>query len=153
MSPLIATLLLIATAVSIGTSITSWGITVYGEKRLITEQELLCRYIELEVNEVGDKKQICYDKPSNSIDFTITNKGNIEIESFILWVVGEEIYIADLNEGIKPGYPLKKRFNYDFNVHGNIKQVHLIPRIKKENEEGQTTCSNNKLVLEKITSC
>lgn len=153
MSPLIATILLIATAVAIGTSITSWGTTFYEEKRLITKQELLCKYIGLEVNEIGDRKQICYDEPSNIIDFTITNKGNIEIESFIIWVVGEDIYVTDLNESIKPGYPLRKRFNYDFNTHGNIKQVHLIPKIKKENEEWQTTCSNKKLVLEKITPC
>jgi len=153
MSPLIATLLLIATAVAIGTSIMSWGITFYGEKRLSSKQELLCEYMDLEVNMVGDKQQICYDESINSIEFTITNKANIEIDSFIIWVVGEDIFVTDLNEGVKPGYPLKHKFNYDFNTYGNIKQVHFIPKIKKANEEEQTTCSDKKLVLEGITPC
>ena len=153
MSPLIATLLLIATAVAIGTSIMSWGITFYGEKMLVTEQELSCKHIELGLNKIGDKEQICYDEQANSVAFTITNKGNIEIESFIIWVVGNDIYTTDLDEGVKPGYPLEKIFDYDFNAHGGIKQVHLIPKIKKDSEEELIVCSDKKLVLEKIAPC
>ena len=152
-SPLIATLLLISTAVAVGTSIMSWGIAFYGEKKLVEDGEFLCGDIGLEVNKVDNRQQICYDKPSSTIEFTITNKGAIKVESFIMWIVGRDMYTTDLNEGINPGYPLKKKMNYDFSTYGDIKQVHFIPKIKKDNEENQITCSNKKLVLEKISPC
>ncbi len=157
MSPLIATLLLIATAVAIGTSIMSWGITFYGEQTTRSKQELLCSRMELEVNKIGDVQQICYDAQSNKISFTVTNKANIAIDAFIVWIVSKDtskdIYVSDLNQVLKPGYPLKKEINYDFNVYGAINQVHLIPKIKKLNSEEQMICSDEKLVLENIRPC
>jgi hypothetical protein len=150
MSPLIATLLLIATAVAIGTSIMSWGITLYGEQKIA---EPNCKNIKLEINKINNEQQICYDRASNSIEFTVVNKANVDIESFILWIVGTKVYVLNLNEGLKPGYPLKKKIDYDFGTYGNINQVHLIPNVKKSDGEGQITCSDKELVLENIKRC
>ncbi len=150
-SPLIATILLIATAVAIGASIMSFGMSFVDAKKFSTQEEALCSKVKLEVIDVDNKQQICYDRPANSVEFTVANKADIGVESLIVWVIGEEVYVADLRENIKPGYPLKKRINYDFSTYGDITQVNLIPKIK--DEEKQITCSGSKLVLEYIKPC
>jgi len=150
-SPLIATLLLISVAVSIGTTIMSFGSAFYEERRLLTEVELPCRYMNLELNLVNGVSQVCFNRDSQSIEFTITNRANLNVESLIVWAVGDEISVTDVTNGIAPGYPLKQKISYDSNVYGNLKQMQFIPRIKQE--ENVVACSNKKLVIEEIRTC
>ncbi|MBS3102290.1 hypothetical protein J4458_02485 [Candidatus Woesearchaeota archaeon] len=151
MSPLIATLLLISVAVSIGTTIMSFGSAFYEERRMLTGAELSCRYLELELNEINKIPQFCFDKASANVDFTVTNKANIDIESLVVWLVGNEVYVVNVTEPIAAGYPLRKKIVYDPNVYGALKQAQLIPKIKQE--EGQAACSSKKLVIESIREC
>lgn len=150
-SPLIASILLISFAVAIGTTIMSFGSTFYEEKRMISEPEMKCRYVELELNEVDQKPQICFDQEERNLEFFITNKANIDIESLVVWIIGREVFIADVEEKMAPGYLLKKRLNFDQTTYGLLKQVQFIPKVK--HNEVQVTCSDKKLVVEGIGSC
>ena len=150
-SPLIATLLLISVAVSIGTMIMSFGSAFYEERRLLAGPELLCRYMSLELNQINNASQICFNLASGNVEFTVTNRANIEISSFIAWLVGDEIYVVNITKTIAPGYPLREKVAYDASTYGAIKQVQLIPKIKQDGDE--VACSNKKLLIEEIRAC
>ena len=150
-SPLIASILLISFAVAIGTTIMSFGSAVYAEKRMLSEPELLCRYIELELNIIDKKPQICFNRGEGNIEFLIINKANRDIESLIISVIGNEVLTKEIEERMAPGYLLKKAISYDISAYGFINQVQFIPKIMHKGV--QVTCSSRKLVVEDVKTC
>jgi len=149
-SPLIATILLIAFAVALGAVVMSWGKSVdFSVEGQASEK---CARVGLSVEKINGVPQIFYGGIENNgfIKFTIENNGNEDIEGIIVWVVGEKnTNTIDLEKSsIKVGYPLIKEIKHDFSRYGEIKKLKFIPKIKVG--DSVITCAKNSLEEEKI---
>ncbi|MDD5087151.1 MAG: hypothetical protein PHV16_05360 [Candidatus Nanoarchaeia archaeon] len=151
LSPLIATILLIAFAVALGAFVMSWGKTADITNEFESTQK--CAETSLKVGIINNMPQIYYGGEGNNgfVEFTIENDGNQEIKGLIVWVVGErETMISEIEKlQIKVGYPLTKKLSYNFNKYGEIKKVNFIPKITI-NEE-MITCAKKSVEEERIT--
>ncbi|MBI2654658.1 hypothetical protein HYX02_07695 [Candidatus Woesearchaeota archaeon] len=151
-SPLIATILLIAFAVALGSVVMNWGLSLNLGKS--TDK---CRNVEIKIRNI-DVAEICYGGfgTNGYINFIIDNVGAADINGLAIWIVGDKgTRLFDIDDIlIKKGtlYDKKdKEVGYDFTKYGNIKQVQFIPKIKPE----QTTeiCPKNAIKAEKIGIC
>ncbi|MBI5073515.1 hypothetical protein HZA99_06885, partial [Candidatus Woesearchaeota archaeon] len=76
-SPLIATVLLIAFAVSLGAVLLTY-MTSLGE----------CGGVSIEIPKLNNKPQICYNSNTNKLDFSVENSGREDIDSLKLTLTG-----------------------------------------------------------------
>lgn len=143
-SPLIATVLLIAFAVSIGTMIMNIGSDVISD---IAE----CNDVKLEVQTINSKPLFCYDTLNNKINIMIKNTGKVDVKQLRLSVTAadfshEEKIIA--NSELKSGAITTK--NVDFIKSGTFK-VEIIPYIASGGKD--KACMDKSLVSESIERC
>ena len=83
-APLVATLLLISFAISLGVVIMNFG-------RAQVELEAQCAIdIGLRLAEIGGKEDICFNQGKSEIRFTIENGVNIDVEGLIVNIIGTE---------------------------------------------------------------
>ena len=82
MSPLIATVLLIAFAAAIGTMIINWSMS----DNAPTQEETVdpCADIKLELEEIPSGEAICYDADKRHVSFLVTNSGFAPIDSLVV---------------------------------------------------------------------
>ncbi len=151
-SPLIATILLIAFAVALGSVVMNWGLSLE-----IGKSADKCRNVEIKIRNI-DVAEVCFGGfgQNGYINFIIDNTGAIDISGLAIWVVGDKgtrLFNLD-NILIKKGALFDKKdkeVSYDFTTFGNIKQVQFLPKIKVE----QTTeiCPKNAIKADKIGVC
>lgn len=151
-SPLIATILLIAFAVSLGAVIMNWGRNLE-----INKPDDKCGGIEIKIRKT-DNYQACYKVINSSwyINFILDNAGNVDIDGLGIWLIGEKgTQLHDIdNRKIKKGELLDindKTVPYDFKKYGNIKHVQLIPKIKSE--DSIEICTKNSIKAKEIGIC
>jgi len=151
-SPLIATILLIAFAVALGSVVMNWGLNLE-----LGKSADRCRNVEIKVRDMGIT-EVCFGGFGSNgyINFIIDNTGAIDISGLAIWIVGDKgTRLFDLDDIlIKKGslYDKKdKEVSYDFTVFGNIKQVQFIPKIKAE--QASEICPKNAVKAEKIGVC
>ncbi len=150
-SPLIATILLIAFAVALGSVVMNWGLNLE-----IGKSPDKCRNVQIKIREV-DASEVCYGGfgQNGYINFVIDNAGT-DVNGLAIWVVGDRgtrLFDID-NIALKSGslYDKKDReVTYDFTAYGNIKQVQFIPKIKVE--QATEICPKNAAKAEKIGVC
>lgn len=151
-SPLIATILLIAFAVALGSVVMNWGLNLDLGKSVDK-----CRGIEIKIRNI-DTGEVCFGGFGSNgyINFIIDNIGTTDIDGLAIWIVGDKgTRFFDLD-----GIPLKKgslydkkdrEVGYDFPTFGNIRQVQFIPKIKSE--QITEICSKKAAKAEKIGIC
>lgn len=151
-SPLIATVLLIAFAVALGSVVMNWGLNLNlgksGDK---------CRGVEIKIRNI-DVAEVCYGGFGQNgwIDFIIDNTGSIDISGLAIWIVGDKgtkLFDFD-NISIKKGAIFDKKgkdVSYDFNKYGSILEVQFIPKVKSE--QGMEICTKDTVKAEKIGIC
>ena len=151
-SPLIATVLLIAFAVALGSVVMNWGLNLN-----LGKSADMCRNVEIKLRNI-DVSEVCFGGfgPSGYINFIIDNTGTVDLSGLAIWIVGEKATrLFDLDKiMIAKGslYDKKdKEVSYDFSIFGNIKQVQFIPKVKS----GQSTeiCPKNAIKADKIGIC
>lgn len=146
LSPLIATVLLIAFAVALGAVVMSWG------KAYVTmddTEKVACSKAELKIHEIEGGPELSFSRTENSVSFMIDNTGNVDIKGIRVWVIGErDNLITNIEEEIKQGYPLRKKIDYRFVTYGRIKEVNFIPKIEVEGEE--IVCTNQAIGLSSV---
>ena len=151
-SPLIATILLIAFAVALGSVVMNWGLYLESGK-----PEDNCRGVEIKVRNVNGI-ETCFGGIGQKgyINFIIDNAGGIDINGIAIWMIGDKgTKLFDLdNVLIKKGSLFDKKdkeVSYDFSAFGSIKQVQFIPKVKP----GQTTdiCPKNAIKADNIAAC
>ncbi len=151
-SPLIATILLIAFAVALGSVVMNWGLSLD-----LGKPDDKCRNVEIIIRSI-DVAEVCFGGfgQNGYINFILDNAGSADINGLAIWIIGDKgTKLFDLdNILIKKGllYDKKdKEVSYDFTEFGNIKQVQFIPKVKAE----QTTeiCPKNAIKAEKIGVC
>ena len=151
-SPLIATILLIAFAVALGSVVMNWGLNLN-----LGRPTDICRNVEIKVRST-DLYDVCYGGVGTNgyLNFIIDNTGTVDINGLAIWVVGDKgTKLLDIdNIIIKKDALLDKKDKdvvYDFIAYGNIKQVQFIPKIK--NIQTTEICPKNSIKVEKIGVC
>ncbi len=142
-APLVATLLLISFAVSLGVVVMNFG-------RAQVELEAQCPLkIDLKFAQISDKDDICFDTAKNELRFTVENGVNIKISGLLVNIIGtEKAETFDLSNAVieKGGIYLGKTI-----FSGGIRQVKITPKIVLQAEE--QICTEKALVGEAVANC
>jgi len=148
-SPLIATVLLVAFAVALGSVVMNWGLN------LNLGKPDKCRSVDLKIREVG-ASDVCFGGFGRSgyINFVLDNTG-IDVNGLTILIIGDKgTRFFDMNNAIIKKDSLfdkkDKEVSYDFSVYGNIKQVQFIPKVKGTELQ---VCSKNAVTADKIGVC
>jgi len=142
-SPLIATVLLIAFAVSIGTMIMNWG------KDAVAAGD--CTETKLEVQVMKNNTMFCYDILANKITVMLKNTGSTDIDKLKMRIItpdfnSEDKDIAD--SAIASGGAKTKYIDY---VHSGKFRVEIIPIIDFAGKE--KICSASEVYIDDIPAC
>jgi len=160
-SPLIATVLLIAFAVALGAVVMNWGKTYVettaeqvGQK---SSTDINCEMnTDLTLKMLRGDPQICYNNGSNMIiNFMLENKGSIDIEKLQMTVIGnKEVFSETIqNSKIITGGTRKISRNYTYSEYGDIDVIEFTPLIKTEGSTQPVLCNKNKLTIDEIYPC
>jgi flagellin-like protein len=142
-SPLIATVLLIAFAVSIGTMIMNWG------KDAVSVGD--CTETKLEVQIISGKPLFCYDTLGNRVNVMVKNVGSTDITLLKMRVVTPDFNNVDIDvkdSVIKSGELKTKNIDY---VHSGTFRVEIIPVITMGGKE--RICSEKYVYVDDIQPC
>ncbi|MBU0980505.1 MAG: hypothetical protein KJ709_06880 [Nanoarchaeota archaeon] len=134
-SPLIATVLLIAFAVALGAVVMNWGKTYVEEQaedvQERSDQQIVCTTdVDMKWWKRGSTKKVCYGP--GYVFFMVENSGTRDLTDLKLIIDGEnDVFI---NQSILNATFIKadvKRFNvsYDNATYGTVMQVILTPSI------------------------
>jgi flagellin-like protein len=143
-APLVATLLLISFAVSLGVVIMNFG-------RAQVELQAQCPVdIDLKLSEIGGKKQACLD--GKTISFTVENGANMKVTGLVVNVIGsKKAETKEFNTAIDKVGTFVGSMPYDAGVSGTIRQLKITPKIKLAAQE--EICIEKSLVIESVTKC
>ena len=151
-SPLIATVLLIAFAVALGAVVMNWGRNIE-----FSQSEDKCAGVEIKVRETKDYA-VCYSGTGNNIylNFIIDNIGRQDLYGLSIWVVGSKgTRLFELKDIlIKKGALFDKKDNeltYELDTYGEIKHLQFIPKIKIDGTID--ICPKNSIRADKISRC
>jgi flagellin-like protein len=151
-SPLIATILLIAFAVALGSVIMNWGLNLS-----LGKSDDLCSSVEFKLRKI-ESADVCYGGfgANGYINFIVDNTGKPTIDGLSLWIIGEkDRKIIDVDDiSLKSGFLYDKRdtsIGYDFNAYGKIDSIQIIPKINSDGS--QKLCTKNAVEAQKIGIC
>lgn len=141
-SPLIATVLLIAFAVSLGAVLLTY-MTSLGE----------CGSVSIEVATIDGNPQICYNSNSNKLEFTIENSGREDVEYLKLSLTGAlNVDNVDVMRAISRSETEKMSVDYKLQYLGKLQKLKIMPVVLEDNEE--VICPSEKsLTIEGIPDC
>ena len=146
-APLIATLLLISFAVSVGMVVMNFG-------RAQVELKAECPInIGLHLSMIGGEEQICYSEGKKELKFTVENGVNIKVTGLLVNIIGsEEAKTSELKDAQidKAGTYIGK-VSFDSSIFGQIKQVKLTPKVILYDVE--EICVEKALVVENVKRC
>lgn len=155
-SPLIATVLLIAFAVALGAIIMNWGRT-YTEDQIDSStkrsnEELECGLdVVLAIKEVAGEPQLFYTNSTGNLTFMLENKGRKTVDSIRVIIIGQngqDVNITDVTGSkIISGGIIKKDVTY---TNASIDQVTFIPKLNTTGSSEPTLCTRNKLEKDNI---
>ena len=150
-SPLIATILLIAFAVALGSVVMNWGLNLS-----LGKSSDKCSRVEIKIRNI-DGAEICYGGfgANSYINFIIDNIGESDINGLAIWITGDKgTKLSDLDDiTIKKGALFErkgKEVTYDSTAYGSIKNVQFIPKVKSDTLE---PCLKNAIKVDKIGIC
>jgi flagellin-like protein len=162
-SPLVATILLIAFAIALGAVVMSYGSAYYGSKQVGGEGASTaspirqCGNVELMLYEINGIPQVCYggSGAEGYVNFMLDNKGNVDVEELLVTIIGEKgSKEYQLKPFIGKGQLFDKRdksTKYDFGVNGNIFQIQIRPYIRVDGEI--EVCIDKQITLQNIKAC
>jgi len=124
-SPLIATVLLIAFAVSLGAVVMNWTSASLSssEESFSGENSDICKDISIKIL---DSDGLCLDRNNNKIILNIEN-GPIEINGIRLSYLANNGEYIDKKQQIPAGVIGHIEFNYDPILKGELKTIKIIP--------------------------
>ncbi len=150
-SPLIATILLIAFAVALGSVIMNWGLNLSTQN-----SDDPCQRVRLSLNLIGGA-EACYGNTGAQgyVNFILENTGTTDISGVSIWMTGQKkTELVDIVISI----PRKTTFDrnnketsFDFNAVGNINQIQFIPKV--QTPERTSICTKQAIEPKIITFC
>ena len=143
-APLVATLLLISFAVSLGVVIMNFG-------RAQVELQAQCPVdIGLKLAEISGKKQACLD--GNAISFTVENGANMQVTGLVVNVIGsKKAETKEFTDPIAKVGTFVGSMPYSVSTSGEIRQLKITPKIKLSAVE--EICVEKSLVVESVPNC
>jgi flagellin-like protein len=150
-SPLIATILLIAFAVALGSVIMNWGLNLSAQN-----SDDPCQRIRLELKPVANA-EACYGNigAQGYVNFILENTGNSDISGVSIWLTGQKkTELIDLVVSIPRKTTFErsnKETSFDFNAIGNINQIQFIPKV--QSGEKTSICTRQAIEPKTVTFC
>ena len=154
-TPLVATVLLVAFSVGLGALVMSWGEEYIAEKAEFAqgtpEVKNTCDLAKIDVIKISGKSQICLSP--QGIQVFIDNGPDIDLVGVHARIVGSKT--VDVQENILAlpllkGNAARSYIGYKPEV-GELLQVKLTPKILENNQVA--LCSQNAITLERIAPC
>ncbi len=141
-SPLIATVLLIAFAVSLGAVLLTY-MTSLGE----------CGSVSIEISKMNDEPVICFNSNSNKLEFTIENSGREDVEYMKLTLTGAlNVDNVDVSRAVPKSETEKIAVDYKMQSLGRLQKLKITPVVIEDDEE--VICPSEKaLIIEGIPEC
>lgn len=153
-SPLIATILLIAFSIALGAVVMSWGEAYVEDKaefvQGVQEAGTGCANAKLSIISVAGQPQICYKQ--NLIEVLVDNGPLVDVSDIHVRVAGSsDVYVREsiLDEPLKRGS--SRKIVFVVADVGAIKQIKLTPQIFVGNTLAM--CSQGTVVVENINPC
>jgi flagellin-like protein len=150
-SPLIATILLIAFAVALGSVIMNWGLNLSAQN-----SDDPCQRIRLELKPVSNA-EACYGNTGAQgyVNFILHNAGTGDISGVSIWLTGQKkTELIDLVVSIPRKATFErtnKETSFDFAQVGNINQIQFIPKV--QTPEKTSICTRQAIEPKTVTFC
>lgn len=161
-SPIIATVLLIAFAVALGAVVMNWGKGFVENTAKTTEEktnlELACQQeLQLSVKKISNIPKICYDSGNKYVEVMLENSGTVNITGMqyaLFDSTGDSAILKNTTLSVGPGEVTRKVKIYynDTTLSGSIVQIEFIPMIKPKGSITSQLCPKNNLVVNDISS-
>ncbi|MEK6968194.1 MAG: archaellin/type IV pilin N-terminal domain-containing protein [Nanoarchaeota archaeon] len=139
-SPLIATVILIAFAVSLGAVVMNLGSNFATNDPLANQKE--CVGMGLKFHDLnGPQITFSGSGADGFVEFVVDHVGTEPIPKVRFRISAAkggstQTFISDLeNSAIEPGYPLSKRVAYNYDTYGIPKQVEVIPTAQRNGKD------------------
>lgn len=131
-SPLVATVLLIAFAVSLGAVVMNWTSSGSGDgSSASTSKEAACEDVSVTILNKGSSKAICLDRDSKKIVIDLEN-GPTRIDGFRLSYLAKTSDFIDYNKAVEAGVLSHLELDYDPVLYGELRSVKIVPTIVAE---------------------
>lgn len=144
-SPLVATVLLIAFAVSLGAVVMNW---TSGAIQNESHDELngVCNSVYISILDRGSSKAICLDRINNKIIIDIEN-GPMAIDGLRLSYLAKSSDFMDYIKKIEGGILSHVELSYDVALYGELSNVKIVPIVD------DNVCSEGGRSFSVITDC
>ncbi|OYT32639.1 hypothetical protein DRJ22_02005 [Candidatus Woesearchaeota archaeon] len=158
-SPLIATILLVAVSVGLGALVMSWGEEYIAQRAefVHTPQErqmIGCERVQLSIIKINNILQVCKSLEKNAIEVWLDNGPDVElynIHARIAGTAGVDVREEILEAPLARENAVKVSIPYDINKVGEVLQVKLTPKIYVGNKV--ISCPDNAVRVERIPDC
>jgi flagellin-like protein len=162
-SPLIATVLLIAFAVALGAVVMNWGRGYVEDTANIARErsdiEVTCAsQVDIDIVDIDNIQQVCYNTTANpdNISMIVENKGSQPVEKIMLRLIGSATRVplnVDLEEASNLTVNQAKYLSttYNASTFGTPSQVKLTPYIKVGGTE--VSCPASSAIATNIKPC
>ena len=160
-SPIIATVLLIAFAVALGAVVMNWGKGFVEDTAKDTQTkanlELSCsQQLTLDIKSIGQRPIVCYNKSSPQyVEVMLENKGTVDISGMQIMLFDSTDASKNINNDTLtiPAGTVTNKFKINHSLTGDIVQVEFIPKITPKGAVNSQLCSKNSLVVTDLTTC
>lgn len=156
-SPLIATVLLIAFAVALGAVVMNWGSKYVDQTARDAGQksstDIKCvSEPSLEIYEINKNPKLCFNNKTNVIDFVVQNTGSIKVEGIQLNILGNKTQkFVEINSSVNIGRFQKFNITYDKTTYGEVDSIEFQPKIKVGGKD--ILCVKSSLVKTDVPLC
>jgi flagellin-like protein len=162
-SPLIATVLLIAFSVALGAVVMNWGRTFVGEqtKKVDTDSEIVMKCsvdILLQYVEINSREQVCLESGTGNLRIIVQNLGSQNATGVSIRFIDDigSVYTyteasGDLAAGAAKKYNVTR--GYGGMLWTNLTYLAVSPMIRTPGASSNQVCSGNKIETSSITTC
>lgn len=138
-SPLIATVLLIAFAVALGAVVMNWGRSYVEDTAEATRQkadrDVQCSQdVRLKFQSIASVPQVCYGGGGENgfVKFIVSNDGSVKVDAITVTVIGSSNIITNSSingTALQVSGILRKNISYDYTSYGDIQLIKIIPHV------------------------
>lgn len=144
-TPLVATVLLIAFAIAFG----AFAMTVGRNLDSVPEQAnitSICESLDFDFLKIEGNPYVCLE--DNKVNLIAVNKGSQRIESLQLIIVGESVNIENVEGPLEPHSNIERQVIYNQEKVGKVKELQFIPRVTPPGSDTPTLCIHDPFVVE-----
>lgn len=161
-SPLIATVLLIAFAVGLSAIVMNWGKQYVQDTAEMTQtksnQEVACNLdVSIRWVEIGGVDRVCFDDSAipTKLVYIFENGPYLDLSGYVLRVLyaNSTFMHQDNVATILKAYPMSSSFTFppSITATSNITMVEIVPRVSVDGSD--LTCANRAIRVENLRHC